>query len=203
MIGIVAAKLAVIAAIGSAVVGISHLNQRSVSHWNVGEVESTTKPVVQRRSSSLGVRQRRALDDAACASQSWRTTSPDCVAVAPPMIARDTTPGGNVVQSQLSAGQSYVADSGALEPSQTGTVTTSARPERRAKARRISASSPQRKSRLTVRSRMQAYPERPARKIRWAARPQRWVGYGERYSPRMAYSPWWLPAQSWREERGD
>jgi hypothetical protein len=199
------AKLAVVAALGTAgfyaLYATSHLNQPSASGWVPGQVNGAMNPATRVRSSSLDVLQRRAAENASCASRSW-SNAPPCTVGTSPTFRREVMSGENGAHPQLPAPRSRTPDSEASDPSHTGAL-TSAREGKLDTARRMTASSPPRKTRLTVGSRAQAYAARPARKVRWATRSQRRFGYREPYSPRLAYTPWWSPGYSWPDQLGN
>ena len=71
MIAIIA-KLAVVAALGTAVFyalyAMSHLNQRSASGWTPAQVDGAMNAASRGRSSSLDLLQRRAAENTTCAS---------------------------------------------------------------------------------------------------------------------------------------
>jgi hypothetical protein len=69
-LAIVAAKLAVIAGAGYALIGVSHLNRQDVPDWGARRAKAETKPQPRGRSASPGAEQRRAMD-AACSSRTW------------------------------------------------------------------------------------------------------------------------------------
>lgn len=204
MISIIA-KLAVVAALGTAVFyalyAMSHLNQRSASSWTPAQVDGAMNAATRGRSSSLDLLQRRAAESATCTSHAWSNV-PDCKVAASPTFRREAMTDANGAYPQLPTSTSCTPDPEALNPLQTGTL-TSARQGKLDRARTMTASSLPRKTRLTDSSRARAYAARPARKVRWAARSQRQFGYPEPYSPRLAYTPWWSSAHSWRDERGN
>ena len=204
MIAIIA-KLAVVAALGTAVFyalyAMSHLNQRSASGWTPAQVDGAMNAASRGRSSSLDLLQRRAAENTTCASHSW-PNAPHCNVAASSTFRREVMSDANGAHPQLPAPTSRTPDPEAVDPSQTGTL-TSGRQGKLDRARRMTASSLPRKTRLTVGSRARAYAARPAPKVRWAARSQRRFGYPEPYSPRLAYTPWWSSGHSWRDERGN
>ena len=110
-LAIVAAKLAVIAGAGYALIGVSHLNRQDVPDWGARRAEAETKPQSRGRSASPGAEQRRAMD-AACSSRTWPCTTAPVHTVMRESVA-------DVVQTAVASdmAEHLVADS-----SPTGTV---------------------------------------------------------------------------------
>ena len=185
-LAIVAAKLAVIAGAGYALIGVSHLNRQDVPDWGARRAEAETKPQSRGRSASPGAEQRRAMD-AACSSRTWPCTTAPVHTVMRENVA-------DVVQTAVASdmAEHLVADS-----SPTGTVSGSRRVKPREATRMAAAA--RFKTRIALRSRTQVHARRTASPVRWAARPQRFGSY----SPRLAYVPWWNPIHAWRDERGN
>jgi hypothetical protein len=195
MIGSIAAKLvAVLAAAGTIFYGVAYVSNRGESDGIRSRLERAVAPGTPRRSSSLELLQRRAAEKDACASGNM---AGDCSHVA----QREAVRGANAAKPRGSP--STEID----DPPITGTVGASAkvpRQERLEGSRRMAGSSLPRPSRVAARSRAhQAYARRQDRTAQWSARQHRWPGVAGRYSPRVAYTPWWMPTQFWSEPRGN
>jgi hypothetical protein len=191
MIGIIAAKIVAVLAVGGTVFyGMAYIGHRGESDGIGSRVESAVAPATRRRSSSLEFLQRRATEKEACASGNL---SADCSH----LVEREAVPAASAGTPGASSPSAETRD-----PPHTGTVKTSAKVGRQGKlqrSRRLAATSLPRKSRVAARSRAhQAHAGRPGRTVRWVARRHR-PGVDERYYPRVAYTPWWVPGHSWHE----
>jgi hypothetical protein len=191
MIAIIGAKIVAVLAVGGAIFyGVAYVGQRAESDVIRGVVESAVAPGTRRRSSSLEFLQRRAAEKEACASGNL---SGDCSH----LVEREAVPAANAGTAGASSRSAETHD-----PPHTGTVKTSAKVGRQGKpqrSRRLAATSLPRPSRVAARSRAhQAHAGRPGRTGRWVARRHR-PGVDERYYPRVAYTPWWVPGHSWHE----
>jgi hypothetical protein len=186
MIGIIAAKVVAVLAVGGSVFyGIAYINHQDEPAGTRSRVETAVAPATRRRSSSLEFLQRRAAEKEACASGDL---SADCSHV----VQREAVPVASVATPES-------AQSETRDPPHTGTLKASskiARQGRPQRSRTLAASSLPRPIRVAARSR--AYAGRSVRTARWAARRNR-HGIEERYYPRMAYTPWWVPSHSWHE----
>jgi hypothetical protein len=189
MITIIAAKIVAVLAVGGAIFyGVAYVGQPAESDFIRSRVESAVASGPRRRSSSLEFLQRRAADKDACASGN---VAADCGH----FVRREAVAGASAATPGSSSKSTEIHD-----PPHTGTVRMSAKVARHQRSRRLAASSLPRPSRVAARSRAhQAYAARPGRTVRWAVRRQRWLGAGERYYPRVAYTPWWVPSHSWHE----
>ena len=189
MIGIIAAKIVAVLAVGGAIFyGVAYVGQRGESDGIRSRVESAVAPSPRRRSSSLEFLQRRVAEKDACTSGRMAA---DCNH----LVQREAVPAASVATPGSSSQSAESRD-----PPHTGTLKASAKIARHQRSRKLAASSLPHPSRVAARSRAhQAYAARPGRTVRWAARPQRWPGVGERYYPRLAYSPWWVPSHPWHE----
>jgi hypothetical protein len=195
MVGSIGAKLvAVLAAAGIIFYSVAYVSDRGESDGIRSRVDRAVAPGTPRRSSSLEFLQRRAAEKDACASGS-RTG--DCSHLA----QREAVPGASAAKPQ-GAPSTEIYD-----PPNTGTVNASAkgpRQERLKGSRRMAASVLPRPSQVAAKSRAhQAYARRHDRTVRWTARQHRWPGVAGRYSPRVAYTPWWMPTPFWSEPRGN
>jgi hypothetical protein len=189
MIGVIAAKIVAVLAVGGAIFyGVAYVGQRGASDRIRSRAESAVASSPSGRSSSLEFVRRRVAEKEACTSGSMAA---DCSH----LVRREAAP---AVSMATPGSSSESAES--RDPPHTGTLKASAKIARHQRSRKLAASSLPRPSRVAARSRAhQAYAARPGRTVRWAARRQRWPGVGERYYPRMAYSPWWVPSHPWHE----
>ena len=189
MIGIIAAKIVAVLAVGGAIFyGVAYVGQRGESDGVRSRVESAVVPSPRRRGSSLEFLRRRVAEKDAC-------TSGNMAADCSHLVRREAVPAASVATPGSSSQSAESRD-----PPHTGTLKASAKIARHQRSRKLAASSLPHPSRVAARSRAhQAYAARPGRTVRWAARRQRWPGVGERYYPRMAYSPWWVPSHPWHE----
>jgi hypothetical protein len=186
MIGSIAAKLvAVLAAAGTIFYGVAYVSNRGESDGIRSRLERAVAPGTTRRSSSLELLQRRAAEKDACASGNM---AGDCSRLA----QREAAQGASAAKPRGSPSTEI------YDPPITGTVDASAkgrRQERLEGSRRMAGSSLPRPSRVAAKSRAhQAYARRQDRTVR---------GVAGRYSPRVAYTPWWMPTQFWSEPRGN
>jgi hypothetical protein len=191
MIGIIAAKIVtVLAFAGTVFYGMAHIGHRGESESIRSRAESAVAPATRRRGSTLELLQRRAAERDACASGNMAA---DCNH----LVQREAVPAASAATPGRSSTSAETND-----PPYTGTVKTSAKgggqgqPQR---SRRLLATSLPRPSRVAARSRAhQTHAGRRGRTARWAARRHR-PGVDERYYPRVAYTPWWVPSYSWHE----
>jgi hypothetical protein len=189
MIGIIITKIVtVLAFVGAIFYGLAHISHRGESEGIRSRVESAVNAATPRRSSSLEFLQRRAAAKEACASDNL---SADCRQ----LVQRAAVPPGSAATPGALSPSAETED-----PPHTGTVKTSAKVGRRGKP--SAATSPPRPSRVVARSRAhQAHARRPGRAVRWVVR-GRPPGVDDRYYPRVAYTPWWVPSH-FRYERSN
>jgi hypothetical protein len=191
MIGIIAAKIVtVLAFVGAGFYGMAQIGHGGESEGIRSRVESAVGPATRRRGSTVELLQRRAAEREACVSGNMTA---DCKHLS----QRDAVP---ATSAATTGGASPSAET--HQPPDTGTVKTSAKGGEQGKpqkSRRLAATSLPRPSRAAARSRThQTHAGRRGRTAPGAARRHR-PGIDERYYPRVAYTPWWLPSHSWHE----
>jgi hypothetical protein len=187
MFGIIAAKIAIVLTLGGAVFYcIASLGYRGEPEGLRSRVEIALAPGARRRSSSLEFLQRRAAEEACAANPSAHCSH---------LVKRGPVPPASMATDGVSSPSAESHD-----PPHTGTVKASAKVVRHGKPQRsrrfVATSLPRR---VAARSRAhQAHAGRPRRTVRWVARGHP-PGVHERHYPRVAFTPWWAPSQTWHE----